>query len=203
MKYQVLDLFCGAGGAAKGLKDAGLEIALGIDIEVHKNYPYSFVQGDAVHPPVKLEDFDLIWASPPCQNWTPACEHLRQKGKVYPDFIPEVLAMLRDCGVPYVIENVPAAPIREDLYLTGGMFNKPLERKRIFEISGFRVEQPTYRKHLLPLCTVAGSGRKKNTDTMRNWNKAMGIDWMIKRDLVQAVPPFYSQFIGEAFIRCM
>jgi DNA (cytosine-5)-methyltransferase 1 len=49
-------------------------------------------------------------------------------------------------GKPFVIENIPRAPIRQDLILTGMMFNLPIIRKRAFEIHGFWCLAPNYPK---------------------------------------------------------
>lgn len=199
IKKRALDLFCGAGGASMGLSRAGFEV-IGIDILKHPDYPFEFIQGDATQPPVDIKKFDFIWASPMCQNYSIGTKALRNKGKIYPDQIKPIKEILKNSGIPYCIENVPAAPIRKDLTLTGGMFQRNIDRRRIFEIEGFRVEQPKYRKALEPLCTVAGHGGDSRTYKFKDWCKAMGIDWMKKEDLVEAVPPVYSHFIGSAFM---
>ena len=198
---KALDLFCGAGGASAGLVRAGFEV-VGVDIEPQPEYPFEFVRGDACRPPVRLEKFDFIWASPPCQAYTWASAKVRGLGKEFPDRVAETRALLEASGVPFVMENVPEAPLREDLRLSGGMFGRNLERARIFELHGFRAEQPKYRKHLEPLCTVAGHGGNSRTFKLGDWKKAMGIDWMPRERLVQAVPPDYSEYIARAFLRC-
>ena len=71
-----LDLFCGAGGASKGLADAGFEVT-GIDIIYQSFHPanliesvsgkYKFLQRDVMMLTVDFfRQFDFIWASPPC-----------------------------------------------------------------------------------------------------------------------------------------
>lgn len=198
---KALDLFCGAGGASMGLHKAGFEV-VGVDIAPQPEYPFEFIRGDATRPPVKLEAFDFIWASPECQNHSQAAARWRNAGKVYGDQIEEIRPLLKASGVPFVMENVPEAPLREDLRLSGGMFGRNIERERIFELHGFRAEQPKYRKHLEPLCTVAGNGGNSRTFRLRDWRKAMGIEWAPKKSLCQAVPPCYSEYIALAFLRC-
>ena len=69
-KYKALDLYCGAGGASIGLKQAGFDVIVGIDINKNcgKRYPFDFILGDALSPPLDIMDFDFIWASPPCEG---------------------------------------------------------------------------------------------------------------------------------------
>lgn len=141
MKPRALDLFCGAGGATKGLQLAGFHVT-GVDINPQPRYcGDEFHQADALTFP--LEGYDFIWASPPCQAFTTL--RALQKGKEYPDLIPETRAMLIATGVPYAIENVEGAPLGESGYLImlcGTMFglgtptgSAELRRHRLFETS--------------------------------------------------------------------
>jgi DNA (cytosine-5)-methyltransferase 1 len=198
---KALDLFCGAGGASMGLHQAGFNV-IGIDIEDQPDYPFDFIKADAFHLPINIDKFDLIWASPRCQTHTWGTRKGRENK--YPDQVKPIRTFLKSTGKPFIIENVPGAPLRTNLYLTGGMFGLPgLERKRIFEIHGFRVEQPKYRPRRGMLCTVAGHGGNSDTFKLSNWKNAMGINWMKKESLTQAIPPAYSKYIGRCFLKCI
>lgn len=135
---RALDLFCGAGGAAMRLHRAGFDV-VGVDIKRQPRYPFQFIQGDALALPVRLEDFDLVWASPPCQAHTALSKMWNAREHV--DRIPETRALLVKSGVPYVIENVPGAPLKASLRLCGTMFDlrtpcgAELRRHRYFESS--------------------------------------------------------------------
>jgi DNA (cytosine-5)-methyltransferase 1 len=137
-EHRCLDLFCGAGGAARGLQMAGFHVT-GIDNRPQPRYAGDlFIRADALRPPVRLSDFDLIWASPPCQRYTKCFrgrDHMRER---YPDLIAPTRGLLRGCRA-YVIENVPGSPVRADVVLEGGQFGLRLVRQRIFEVHGFDV----------------------------------------------------------------
>lgn len=203
---RALDLFCGAGGAAMGLHRAGFEV-VGVDIKPQPRYPFTFVRADALTYP--LEGFDLIWASPCCQRWTAGAQGAGTD-QMHPDFIEPMRARLRAAGFPYVIENVPRAPLIDPVVLTGCMFGLNTYRRRHFEAS-FTIPQLKIGKPFGPrtrkdTVTVAGSsGGKSNRDQWTNgaksaWQKAIGIDWMLNREMAESVPPAYAQFIAECFL---
>lgn len=200
---RALDLFCGAGGATKGLQRAGFHVT-GVDIRPQPRYcGDAFIQGDALKPPVRLSDFGLVWASPPCQAFSSS-----KSKNVYPNLIPETRELLRGARAS-VIENVMQAPLRRTLVLNGAMFDGlKVVRWRGFECS-FRVAQP----HALPpkgavshhgWSCVVGTGRPSGLPKKANaWHSlkaksaAMGIDWMRHEELSESIPPAYSEHIGR------
>lgn len=160
---KALDLFCCDGGASTGLKQAGFDKIIGIDIEPHPNYPFEFIQADATNPPLNLNYFDFIWASPPCQGFSVGTLRWRNKGKKYSNLIKPTRDLLIKSGKPFCIENVPNAPIKKHLLLCGQMFNLPILRHRHFELFGFRAEQPRHPHHFdsvnkgLLICVTTGT----------------------------------------------
>lgn len=192
---RLLDLFCGASGAAKGYHQAGFDEIVGIDIVPQPNYPFQFIQGDALNPPINLQDFDLIHASPPCQRWSWAA---RRWQKTYPDLIKPTRELLR--GHRYVIENVPNAPLSNPILLCGSMFGLRVIRHRLFEVSP-SITIFLKCKHIGTVkdgsyVTVAGHGGDSLDYRCSTWRTAMGIDWMTRYELTQAIPPAYTKFIG-------
>jgi DNA (cytosine-5)-methyltransferase 1 len=209
----LLDLFCGAGGASMGLSRAGFDV-FGVDIHPQPRYPHEdrFTQADAMEIP--LDGFDAIWASPPCQRFSGATpEANREK---YPDLIAPLRDRLRASGVPYVIENVDGAPLLDASVLRGDMFGLGVIRRRRFESNVLVMIPPMPSKTpVLGEGYVCVAGAWRNQDRrgprerwtkpypcdLASWSEAMGIDWMIRRELVQAVPPAYSEFLGRQLIR--
>ena len=206
---KILDLYCGAGGAAMGLHRTGFEI-VGIDIEPQPNYPFGFIQADALE--FDLDGYDAYWASPPCQAFTWASSKARNRGKVYPNLIKETRERLLKTNKPFIIENVIGAPIRKDLMLCGTMFELNIIRHRHFEIEGLFIPQLSHPEHKPPIiiqtknntlakrsqyCSVAGHGGHGCSFKYEDWKGAMQIDWMTKKELTQAVPPAYSEYIGQ------
>lgn len=152
---KALDLFCCCGGISKGLTDAGFECT-GVDITEGHNYPYEFIKSDVFDLDINyLKKFDLIHASPPCQFYIPVNKWRDNK---YPDLLGLTRELLLKTGKPFIIENVPGAPIRKDLTLCGEMFGLRVIRHRHFEIHGFTVLQPPHQKHKLSVMNGTGIG---------------------------------------------
>lgn len=203
---KALDLFCGAGGASKGLQMAGFHVT-GVDIKPQPHYCGDvFFQDDATEFP--LDGYDFIWASPPCQAYTIAGLSHRMNGKQYPDLVALMRDRLEENGTPYVIENVVKSPVRPDLVLCGSMFDLRLVRHRWFEL-GFEWFGlvPKCQHHPDPV-TVCGHGtpnwiqERRGGVAFKQHEKrdAMGIDWMNRGELAQSIPPAYSHYIAERFI---
>jgi len=217
MRPRLLDLYCGAGGCAMGYHRAGFDV-VGVDIEPQKHYPFEFQQLDAIEvldwiiDPVHatgsyfVGDFDAIHASPPCQDHmrTPHLKH----GTGW--LLAATRTRLQAIGVPWVIENVPGAPMRADYDLCGCMFGLPnLRRERWFETSWHGFEMNLCHDHTEPAISVVGHGtptwvRQKlgYNPTIAQYREAMGgIDWMNRNELSQAIPPPYTELVGRALLK--
>lgn len=193
----LLDLFCGAGGATKGYQRAGFRV-VGVDIEPQPNYPFEFIQANALG--FDSPGFDAIHASPPCQD------HIRgglQRNHGTGWMLKAARDLITRSGVPWVIENVPGAPMRPDYQLCGSQFGLPIRRHRWFETSwrAFSLMPPC--DHSGPIVGVyghphgeAGAWPGMLPGTIESWSAAMGIDWMIADEMRQAIPPAYTEFIG-------
>ena len=204
-KPKLLDLFCGAGGASMGYAEAGFEVT-GIDVKHGKRYPYTYIRGDVRDylNPEFLQQFDVIAASPPCQTFS-ATKHLRNaqgKSTSKVNMIPEVREALIASGKPYVIENVPNAPLINPIQLCGSGFGLKVRRHRLFEsnvpLVGNHCDHKTQGKPV----GIYGSMRDEipngghTAKTMAEANEAMGIAHMIWGELVESIPPAYTRYIG-------
>ena len=203
---RLLDLFCGAGGAAMGYHRAGFDV-VGVDNQSQPDYPFEFHQADALTYP--LDGFDFRHASPPCQGYTA----LRAvHGNSHPMLIPAIRERLDGAGGPYVIENVAGAPVRHDLMLCGEMFGLDVIRHRYFEARGWsplQLGHPPHRGRVSgmrhgewftgPYVAVYGEGGGKGS--VPQWQAAMGIDWTSdRRSIAEAIPPAYTEHIGRQLI---
>ncbi len=206
---RLLDLFCGAGGAAVGYHQMGFEV-VGVDIAPQPNFPFAFIQADVLGlQPAFLAAFDAIHASPPCQAYSDLAARNRN-GDAWPKLIEPVRDMLVAIGKPYVIENVEGAPLRDYVVLCGTMFpGLRVLRHRLFE-ANFAMHPPRHGIHP----KVHTHDRRKahfgKTDERYDFvqvtgggncsigaaREAMGINWMTKRELNESIPPAYTRFVG-------
>jgi len=183
-----------------GLWRAGFDV-VGVDIAPQPRYPFMFIQADALD--VRFQGFDFIWASPPCQAHSLA---QRIRKNTHADIIAPIRERLKGSGVPWCIENVVGAPLIDPIELCGAMFDLRVYRHRLFECS-FPVSVPPHPEHVAPLRKM---GRKPepgdfmhvvgNFSGVAQAREAMGIDWMARDELREAIPPAYSEHIGRAAI---
>jgi DNA (cytosine-5)-methyltransferase 1 len=213
----LLDLFCGAGGCSVGYHRAGFDV-VGIDNRPQPRYPFPFIQGDALRPQVDLREFDAIHASPPCQHYSVLSK--MNKHKTYPDLVQPIRAMLEASGLPWVIENVMGAPLRNAIKLCGSQFGLEtttalhgkvhLRRHRLFE-SNYLLTQAKPcscrgRLHVPVFGHGAGGvkhSRMRGKGVAQAAREVMGIDWMNRHELDQSIPPAYTEFIGRQLIRIL
>lgn len=229
MKPRALDLFCGAGGATKGLQRAGFHVT-GVDIKLQPRYCGDvFHQADALAFP--LGGFNFIWASPPCQVFSTM--KVMPNARKHSDLLNPIRVRLQETVTPYVIENVVGAPIEVSqpsffspvmgVILCGSMFDlqngaNELRRHRLFE-SSIPLSQPQCR-HRLPVIgfygdhartrqrTIAGNRNRGGDITgsstkLRLVKELMDIDWMEWKESNQAIPPAYSEFIGRQVLKAI
>ena len=210
---RLLDLFCGAGGCAVGYHRAGFDV-VGIDLHPQPNYPFEFVQADALEFMREgggawgARQFDAIHASPPCQAYS-ALRTLSDNE--HADLVGPTRELLEATGLPYVIENVPGSPVRRDFILCGSMFGlgatcrdgiwRQLRRHRWFETNfGFGLV-PSCQHQGQPVGVYGHGGGGQMTRgykaTKSEAEACLGIDWMDRRELSQAIPPAFAQYVGE------
>ena len=213
MKPRILDLFCGAGGAGMGYHRAGFEV-VGVDINPQPHYPFEFIQGDwreamAILPGLWERDGIpyAIHASPPCQTYTRKAANWGRKRvhwTDHPDLIGQTRDQLDEIGKPYVIENVPGAPINASMMLCGTMFGLRIQKHRLFETNWpVPALAPGACDHRDVYNPWQGAGR-----TAEKMRAAQDTPWIpmaggmsrkagVTGDLYNAIPPAYTEWIGH------
>jgi len=207
---KLLDLYCGVGGASAGYYKAGFDVT-GIDLKHGRRYPYKYIKGDVLSYLQDLDflrSFDIIHASPPCQTYS-ITQHLRNaqgKSTSKLDLIPQTRTALIASGKQYVIENVPGSPLINPIQLCGSSFGLRVRRHRLFESN---------MKLTGSVCDHKAQGRPvgvygslndqipkggKTATTIDEGRDAMGMPWAIWTELVEAIPPAYSEYIGKQII---
>ena len=219
IRPKLLDLFCGAGGAAMGYHRAGFDV-IGVDVAPQPNYPYRFAQGDALSylrllvAGRRVRAFDAIHASPPCQRYSDLAKR-NGNADEWPDLVGPVRDLLIETGLPYVIENVEGAPLVDPVTLCGTSFpGLRVIRHRGFE-TNWPLSGPPCEPHPLvfthdkrkahygrldqdvSFVQVTGGGNA----TVANKAAAMGIDWMTGAELNEAIPPAYTEHVGRQLIK--
>jgi DNA (cytosine-5)-methyltransferase 1 len=219
----MLDLYSGGGGAAEGYRRAGFDL-VGVDKVPQPRYPFRFVQADALAflrwlirggqwVDLTLAMVAAIHASCPCQRYSDLAKR-NGNGHEHPDLIGPTRELLIATGKPYVIENVEGAPLRAPMMLCGAMFpGLRVIRHRLFE-SNVALTSPAHRRHPLvytkdrrkahygrldqdvSFVQVTGGGNA----TVANKRAAMGIDWMTGKELNEAIPPAYTEWIGRQLL---
>ena len=207
IKYKLLDLFCCQGGAAMGYHNSDLFDVVGVDIEPQSRYPFHFIQADALDYLAQHGcDYDFIHASPPCQKFTKA---RKLQGNIHQDFIPDTRNLIVLTGKPFVIENVPGAPLRNPVELCGTMFGLKTYRHRLFE-SNFKISAPKHSQHGEPSVKMGRPvkegqfvhvvGHFSGVPLAR---KIMGMPWANRYGLAQAIPPAYTEFISREWLKAL
>lgn len=208
-QLRALDLCCGAGGVSMGLHRAGYEVT-GVDIAPQPHYPFParFIQADALNlDPAWIAQFALVWASWPCQAFT-TLRH-EHADRSYPNLITPGRRLLEAVGRPWIMENVPGAPFMHGVMLCGTMFGLKVFRHRHFESShllpalAHRRHDGSTGTHRHPYSPTGGYVQVTGTGgnfTLAEGRAAMGIDWMAKAELAQAIPPTYSEYLGRAIL---
>jgi len=197
MSLRLLDLFCGAGGAARGYQTAGFEV-VGVDVAPQPRFPGEFWQEDALW--ADLSGFDAFHASPPCQRWSVATNRPER----WPDLIEPIRRRLLTTGRPFIIENVVGAPVRPDLLLCGSMFGLNVRRHRLFECERFMPLRLCCHHAISPKpITVTGTGygnypRHRKGENLAEALTAMGMAGLplTRRELTESLPPAYTAYIG-------
>lgn len=224
---RILDLYCKAGGASMGyfmaLAADGFEIE-GLDLEPQPNYPFRFFQGDAlaIDPRKVRRRYHAVVASPPCLGYT-TLANLHQHIK-HDRLIPATRDVLEEIDLPYVIENVEnaKAELIDPVQLCGSSFGLRVRRHRLFE-ANFELTAPAcnhawqskHRPYRLTgaaargrypysgIVPVHGGGQLVGGNDLWYGSVAMGIDWMTRAELNQAVPPAFTYYLGRQLKRAI
>jgi len=215
---RLLDLFCGAGGCSVGYHQAGFDVT-GVDIDPHPDYPFTFVQADAMDVLADrdyLSTFDVVHASPPCQAFsTQAGGRWERIGHL--DLLTPTLHELASYDGTWVVENVPGARrhMPDPITLHGGMFGLGVARPRLFSSNtllmapggrydypvgsvGVYGEKPDGRR-LTPY--RADGSYQRAANSLEEAQQVMGTPWMTNwRDIAEAIPPAYTRYIGEQLL---
>ena len=204
---KLLDLFCGVGGASVGYAQAGF-VVHGVDLKHGKRYPFTYLRADVLdvlRDDDFIQQFDVIHASPPCQTHS-ITQHLRNaqgKSTNKVDLIPQTRAALIASGKPYIIENVPGSPLIDPIQLCGSSFGLKVRRHRLFESNmPLKGSICNHKEQGRPIGVYGSLNDQipnggKTAETIDQARQAMGMDWAIWTELVEAIPPAFTKYLGD------
>lgn len=194
-----------------GYHQAGFVVE-GVDIKHGKRYPFIYHRIDFNTLDVDmLREYDFIHASPPCQTFsiTKNLRNAQGKSTSKVDLLEPARKLLQQSGVPYIIENVPGAPLINPVQLCGSSFGLKVRRHRLFESNlPLNGSQCNHKSQGKPV-GIYGSMRDEipggghTAKSMEQANEAMGIDWMIWGELVEAIPPAYTEYLGKQVLELL
>jgi DNA (cytosine-5)-methyltransferase 1 len=208
----LLDLFCCQGGASAGYVAAGFDV-VGVDIDSQPRYPYRFIRYDAVellrygfarypYP----QPIAAVHASPPCQAHSNA---QRIQGREHPELIEPIRELLQEMDLPWVIENVPGAPLKDPIELCGTMFGLHTYRHRLFE-SNVPIPVPEHPEHTAPTVKMGRPVREGefyhavgNFSNVPYVRRDLGAPWMNRDGLRECIPPAYAKHVGRALLAAL
>jgi len=204
---KLLDLFCGAGGSAMGYYRAGFDDITGVDNKPMPRYPFQFIQADALEYLAEHgHEYDVIHASPPCQRYTRAQNASKNSG-AHPDLIEPIRNLLMLTKKLYVIENVIGAPLIDPKVLCGLSFGLRVRRHRLFETNFFFLVPPDQCKNEDYYVIFGNEVRERRhgehagrKNKINEGRIAMGIEWMTRKELSEAIPPAYTEYIGKRIL---
>jgi DNA (cytosine-5)-methyltransferase 1 len=207
--WHLLDLCCSWGGAGWGYHLAGFSSITGVDNEPQPGYPFNFIQADALTFP--LDGYDAVHASPLCWKWSAYRRRPKLTGKDYPDMIGPIRDRLKAWGGPYIIENVPGAPLVSPVTYCGSSFGLDIRRHRLLEAGGgglMLTAPPCDHAWQTPRfpCATNRVNLRRTVEIgvyripIAVQQKAMGIDWMPLGKLSQAIPPAYTEHAGRQLL---
>jgi DNA (cytosine-5)-methyltransferase 1 len=218
---RILDLFCGAGGAAMGYHQAGFEV-VGVDLNPQPNYPFDFLQADAIwwleswdeQPAKFIESFDAVHASPPCQAKTTMSNRWRGYGGLADErvsLISRTRELLNKVGLPWVMENVTGArpEMPDAVCVTGGPLGLRTHRPRLFEAS-FPLAKPATKPRAVDPIGIYGPGAygqklwkrvdgsyQRRASSVEEARDVMEMPWADWREIAEAIPPAYTKWVGD------
>ncbi|WP_114937558.1 DNA cytosine methyltransferase [Mucilaginibacter endophyticus] len=209
MKLKLLDLYCCQGVGGYGFELAGFDVT-GVDLFPQPKHPGEFIQADAIEYVLAHgHEYDYIHASPPCQDASMASMQFRVAGKEYPKLIEATRAALIEVDKPYDIENVPGAALINPILLCGSMFGIPTYRHRLFE-SNWDLQQPLHLKHVAKNAKMGRAIKDGefiqyvgHFSGVKHVQEFTGAHWADQYGLAQSIPPQYTKYIGEQFLKTL
>jgi len=204
--YKLLDLFCCQGGGGMGYHKAGFDV-VGVDIKPQSSYPFKILIGDALKiVKERRDEFDAFHASPPCQAFT---RTRKLQGNTHVDLIGVTREALKATGKPYVIENVPGAPLHNPVVLCGLMFGLNFYRHRLFE-TNIVLSAVQHPPHTAPLAKMGRPPKEHEVlqfvghfSGVERGRREMQTPWMSQYGMSQAIPPAYTEWIGRQLINAL